>query len=258
MSVMTETRRDQIAAELTSRRFMSIGDITARFGCSVATARRDLDALARAGRIRRSRGGALAVTEAARGTPLMAAGEGPAEIDPFAAVKRRIACVASGLIADGDTVGLGGGTTTLEVARCLRVRTLGIVTNAVDHALELASVPGAKVVLIGGMLTSGHELVGLLAECMLAQIRIDTLFISVNGLSVEAGATIIDDLEAQLLRAMAARARRLVVVADHRKLGRTAVTQVVPIEAVRMLVTDAAPSPIREAIERAGVQVVEV
>jgi len=102
------------------------------------------------------------------------------------------------------------------------------------------------------------ELVGPLAEGMLAQIRVDTLFISVDGLSVEAGATIIGDLEAPVVRAFSDRARRTIIVADRRKIGRTAVTQALPIAAVHALVTDAGPSPARAAIEGAGVQVIAV
>jgi len=197
-----------------------------------------------------------------------------AEPDPFALIKGRIARAAADLVMAGDSVGLSGGMTTLEVARCLRGRSLGLVTNALDIARELASAPGApapgaeapgaeapgaRVVLIGGVLNADmDELVGPLAEDMLARIRVDTLFLSVDGVSAEAGATIIGDLEAPVVRAFAARARRVVIVADQRKIGRTAVIQVLPLVAVEILVTDAGPSPAREAIEGAGVRVIAV
>jgi len=61
-----------------------------------------------------------------------------AEPDPFALIKGRIARAAADLVMAGDSVGLSGGTTTLEVARCLRGRSLGLVTNALDIARELA------------------------------------------------------------------------------------------------------------------------
>ncbi len=253
---MGEPRRERILSELARRRFMSIGDVVSSVGCSVATARRDLDALARAGLLRRSRGGAIALAVYDGSMP---ATPGSEAADPFAAEKRRIAAAAAALVADGDTVALGGGSTTLEVARALRGRKLGAVTNAIPLAQELAAEPGTRVVLIGGVLNTGaDELVGPLAEGMLAQVRIDLLFVSVDGLSVEAGATIIGDLEAQVLRAMAARARRVVVVADRRKIGRTALTQVLPLGAVSALVTDAAATPARDAIQAAGVEIIQV
>ncbi len=180
--MMAEERRERIAAALTQRGFMSIGDITAHVGCSVATARRDLDTLARLGRARRARGGALSSGDAG------AAGLAPVArdlrrdtaADPFATVKRRIAHAAAELVMDRDTVGLTGGTTTLAVAR---------------KPPSCAPSP---------------------------------------------------------------RARRTIIVADHRKIGWTAVTQVLPLAAVAALVTDAGPSPAREAIEGAGVRVIAV
>jgi len=212
--MMAEERHERIASALAQQGFMSIGDITSHAGCSVATARRGLDALARIGRIRRSRGGAAAsgntATAVIHTPPTVRAARDDAEPAPFAAVKRRIARTAA-LVADGDTAGLAGDTTTLEVARCLRGRSLGLVTNAIDIARELAAIPGARVVLIVGVLNAGlDELVGPLAEGMLARVRVDTLFISVDGsvdsLSAEAGATIIGDLEEPIVRAFAARA----------------------------------------------------
>lgn len=263
-AIMTaEERRERIAAVLAQRGFMSIGDITSHADCSVATTRRDLDALARIGRIRRTRGGAAARSETAAAVthapPVVREARGSAAPDSFAEVKQRIARAAATLVADGDTVGLVGGTTTLEVARLLRGRSLGLVTNAIGIARELSEAPGARVVLIGGVLNAWmDELVGPLAESMLAQVRVDTLFISVDGLSAEAGATIIGDLEALIVRAFAARARRTIIVADHRKIGRTSVTQALPLAAIHDLVTDAGPSPAREAIEHAGVRVLVV
>jgi len=260
--MMAEERREHIAAAVAQQGFMSIGDIMAYVGCSVATARRDLDDLAAAGRLRRSRGGAtvpLGPDAAAVSGLALPSPDGDTEPDPYADAKRRIARAAADLVMDGDTVGLAGGTTTLEVARCLRGRQLGLVTNAIDIARELSSAPGSRVVLVGGVLNAGmDELVGPLAEGMLAQIRVDTLFISVDGLSVEAGATIIGDLEAPVVRAFAARARRTIIVADRRKIGRTAVTQALPIAAVHALVTDAGASPARDAIEGAGVRIIAV
>jgi len=146
--MMAEERRERIAAALVQRGSMSIADITAQVGCSVATARRDLDTLARLGQVRRSRGGAMATptpptASAAPGGPLVG-GASPgratrrsAEPDPFALIKGRIARAAADLVMAGDSVGLSGGTTTLEVARCLRGRSLGLVTNALDIAREL-------------------------------------------------------------------------------------------------------------------------
>ena len=76
------------------------------------------------------------------------------------------------------------------------------------------AAPHTRVVLVGGLLdrSTTPEVVGPLAELTLAQLNIDTMFVGVNGLTAEAGATLMAELEAQTARAMVARSRRVVVV----------------------------------------------
>lgn len=254
--MLTEERRERIVAEVMKRRFLSIHDIVTDFDCSRATARRDLDILAALGRIQRMRGGAGDVNGMNVGD-VTAIDQEPAR-DPFVSARQRIAIAAAGLIADGESIGLSGGKTTLELARCLRGRRIGVVTPAIDHALELAADQRTRVVLIGGVLTAdSRELVGPLAEQMLAEWQIGTFFLAVDGISIESGVAIIKDLEAHLARFMAARARRVVVVADHTKIERIALTHVMPITGVDTFVTDAsAPIAACEAMRQAGVQVI--
>jgi DeoR family transcriptional regulator of aga operon len=260
-AMITQARRNAIAAEMTQRQFMSTREVAAFFSCSPATARRDLHALAEDGRIRRSRGGAIALELAPADASLSAVADGLTSSVPFLAEKRRIARAAAALVKDGEAIGLPGGTTALELARCLKGRRIGVVTNSIDVALTLVAGPHTHIVLLGGVLdrSTTPEVVGPLAELALTQLRIDTLFVGVNGLSAEAGATSNGELEAQTARAMVARSRRVVVVTDHSKIGRTALTQVMPMSQIEMLVTDAAGySPELEAIGAAGVQVLEV
>jgi DeoR family transcriptional regulator of aga operon len=255
--MMQTVRRDLIAAELAQHRFMSVEAIAARFKCSPATARRDLQALAAEGRIRRSRGGALASTN---DLSAREAAPGASDHDPLLEAKRRIGQAVAAMIKDGDTIGVGGGTTALEVARCLRGRRIGVITNSIDAALELASLPGPHIVLVGGLLdyAYGRETVGPLAEAMLEQLTMDTLILGVNGISAEAGATVFAEFDAQLLRVMCRRARRVIIVADHSKIGRTSLVTFLPIGGIHTFVTDrAAESAALAAFRAAGVQVVE-
>jgi len=250
----TEARRARIAAELDQLGFMRVPDIAERFACSLATARRDVQALAAAGRITRSHGGAMPIYD-----PLPVGGAA-GENDPLLAEKQRIAQAAALLVRDGETVGLSGGTTTHEVARCLRGRSVGAVTNAVDLALELAASPGPRVMLVGGVLdyAHGHELLGALTERMLASLHMDVLFLSVNGISAHAGVTIIGELNAQVMRVMAGRARRVIVVADHTKIGRTSLSPLIPLAAIDTFITDAhGPDDELDAIRAVGIRVIE-
>ena len=58
-------------------------------------------------------------------------------------------------IRDGDTIILDSGTTTAEIARqlkSLKLNSLTVITNGLNIAMELASLPQIRVIMIGGML----------------------------------------------------------------------------------------------------------
>src|SRR5687767_10065592 len=83
----------------------TVAGISKHFSISLATSRRDLDALAERGEIQRIHGGALALRPSTPDLPVVQrAGEQAEE-------KRRIGAAAAALVGDGDTVFLGSGTT---------------------------------------------------------------------------------------------------------------------------------------------------
>jgi DeoR family transcriptional regulator of aga operon len=202
-----------------------------KLGCSEATIRRDLEYLQRSGRIRRTHGGAL----------LDSSSEPPfrTKLGTMAEAKRRIAQVAAGLIAEGDAIGLTGGTTTLQVARALALQSgLTVVTNAINIAMELAS-SDVRVIVTGGELRGQtFELVGPLAEPTATQIHLDRIFVGVDGLSVEGGLTTHNPTEARINRVLIDRASVVVVVADHTKIRRKTFAQIAPINLVSVVITD--------------------
>lgn len=87
-------------------------------GVSPATIRRDLDELAEQQMLVRTRGGAVAHGVSYE-LPLRY------KSSRHASEKQRIAAAVAEMIADGDVVGLNGGTTTTEVARALALRAGG-------------------------------------------------------------------------------------------------------------------------------------
>ncbi|MTE28441.1 DeoR/GlpR transcriptional regulator, partial [Winogradskyella sp. ZXX205] len=79
--------------------------------------------------------------------------------------KLAIAHQALSHIQPGDTIMIGAGTTTMELAKLLRgMNDLTVVTNAVNIAMELNSQGKHHVILIGGeMRHKSFALVGSVA-----------------------------------------------------------------------------------------------
>ena len=227
-----------ILERLSASGSVSVAELADGLAVSAATIRRDLELLDDQRLLTRTHGGAVAQGVLYE-LPLRyrtARHQGE---------KRRIASEAARGVADGEAIGLTGGTTTTEVARALVDRQrLTVVTNALNIASELAIRPNLKLVVTGGWARSeSYELVGPLAELSLAGLNLDVVFLGVDGISHDAGL-------------MTQRARRAVAVADSSKIGRTAFARICPIDRVDELITDSAADPrALDAIRDAGVVV---
>ncbi|HIE37745.1 MAG TPA: DeoR/GlpR transcriptional regulator, partial [Anaerolineae bacterium] len=159
--------------------------------------------------------------------------------------KERIGRAAAGLVADGESVFIGSGSTTAYVARhLLDHKGLTVVTNALNIATELASAKGVTVVVTGGMMRASElSLVGHIAECSLREVRVDKVIIGMRAISLEAGMTNDYLPEVMTDRTIIEMAPELILVADHTKFGKVASAYVAPVERVTTLVTDPEADP---------------
>ena len=138
------------------------------------------------------------------------------------AEKRAIARAAAAMVRPGSAIAISAGTTTFQVARELRaVPDLTIVTNSmlIAQTLQDGSEIGQTVILTGGTRTPSDALVGPVAVEALRSLHVDLLFLGVHGMSLRAGLTTPNLVEAATNRALVAAARRTVVTADHSKWG---------------------------------------
>lgn len=238
-----------------------VEDVMERFDVSAATARRDLDSLADQQLLVRTRGGG-------RANP--ATGALPqryrAVVKP--AQKAAIAQAACQLVHPGEVIGCNGGTTTTLAAYEIGVwisareefaqQGITVVTNAVNIATDLVVRPRVRVVVTGGVVRPrSYELIGPLSELVLPAIKIDTLWLGVNGVDAQGGIYANHDGEASVNAALARAANRVVVLADASKLGRTAFAKITELDAVDCLITDDdADRELLKRLERRGIEVI--
>jgi hypothetical protein len=102
-----------------------------------------------------------------------------------------------------------------------------------------AGHPRFTIVVTGGTLRpKQHSLVEPLATGLFESLRVDTVFLGCNGVSVDGGVTNINLPEAYVKRAMIEAAARCVVLADSTKLGVRTLAPVCSLDDVDVLVTD--------------------
>ncbi|UQA97246.1 DeoR/GlpR family DNA-binding transcription regulator [Streptomyces halobius] len=205
-------RRRQRLVELLGGDDVSVHDLAAEFDVSLSTIRRDLAALADAGRIRRTYGGAVdhrAVERSWHDKKHVRRTE-----------KHAIARAAAGLVRSGDVVLLDAGTTVARLAHALRDRTdVTVVTNGLSTLVELADAE-VDVVVLGGRLRRPNEsLLGTRTEQALRRLTPDVAFLGVDGLDPVRGINCPDHEQAALKESMAGCARACWVLADHSKLA---------------------------------------
>jgi len=239
--LLVEERRRRILEMLDGQERVTVDELVGRFGVSAVTIRGDLDALAGAGVVVRSHGGALRRVEAPEDVPITV------KETLHHAEKVRIGHAASQMIKDGETVILDSGTTTMEIARqikFLKLKSVNVITNALNVAMELASLPHVRLIMIGGILRQmSYSFSGPHAEQTLRGLHADRLFLGVDGMDPDIGLMTPDVLEAQLNAVMIQVSRETVVVADSTKFQRRSLSVIARIEVVHRVITDSGAAP---------------
>jgi len=250
--LLVEERRRRICELLREQGRVTVDALATRFGTSLVTVRADLTALESAGALMRTHGGALSVEET----------DEPLNVKQLQhhAEKVRIAEAACGLIRDGETLILDSGTTTAEIARRIRkldIRSINVVTNALNIAALLIDVPAVRLIMPGGILRrESNSLSGHMAEAALANLQADRLYLGADGVDPEIGVMTPHLAEAELNAKMIRISRQVVVVADSSKLMRRNISLIAKTEQLHLLITDRAAPP--EAVEQLRQRGVEV
>jgi DeoR family transcriptional regulator, aga operon transcriptional repressor len=235
---------------------VSVLDLTTDLQASAASIRRDLQALEEQQLLKRTHGGAVSAEVIYELPMRYRAGRHQQE-------KLRIAQAAGRLVTESvHSVGLGGGTTTTELARVLGAagRSLKIVTNALNIAGDLSVRSAIDLVVTGGSVRpESYELVGPIADRALSGINLDLVFLGVDGIEATGGISTHDEVEAQTDHCLMRTAARVVVLADGSKVGKRAFSRIAEIDEVAMLITDAGADPVElDRLRATGIEVTTV
>ena len=229
-----EERKVNILEYVQTHGRVTVAEISARYGVSESTVRRDLQELEEAGLLRRAHGGAVSL-QVVNHEPTY--GE---KTDRFRREKQAIAKRAAEMIEEGDSILLDSGTTTLQLAAELKkFSRLTVVTNSLQVPMELQHVPGIDVMLTGGMLRKETlAFVGPLAERSLEMVRVDKAFVGANGVCVKEGLTTPNLIEAATKRKMFEVAQEVILLTDHTKFGKLSLAKFADMPEVDRVVTD--------------------
>jgi DeoR/GlpR family transcriptional regulator of sugar metabolism len=248
--MLKKERQTLILREVNLRNKVLQTDLSRQLSVSEDTIRRDLQELADEGLLVKVRGGALSNSfhvHSYKGGDIYKYQE-----------KTTIAGKTIPLLSEGMLVLIGGGTTTLELARILPPDLqLTIYTPSLLIALQLAEHPGAETIIIGGRISkntkisTGGEVVNTLRG-----IRPDLCLMGTNSLDPHMGLTDSDWEVTDVKKTMVQVSEKVAVLTISDKLDSTQKIQVAPIHAVDYLVTELTPdSALLKPYQKAGLKV---
>jgi len=231
-------RQLRICQMFESKDFLDLETLCGELDASESSVRRDLDVLEKKIVLKRVYGGAVPVQP-----PGNSVFDFTVESGRFSDEKSRIGRLTAGLIEDGQTVILDGGSTVAAVAQELAAKSLHVVTNSLPIAEMLESRRNVELTLTGGYLDPRiRVMLGPLCEQMLGLIRADVVIMGIGSVS-DAGFSNNNTLVVGSEQKMIEIANKLIVVADHTKFGRSAMIPVAQLEAADIVVSDIELAP---------------
>lgn len=248
-------RQEQILIRTRGHGRVEVTALADAFGVTTETIRRDLSELQARRLLRRVHGGAVP-WDVVRFEPLVKTREGQ-----HADEKRRIAAAAVAELPPEGTVIVDSGSTTHYFAGYFpRDQRLTVVTNSLLSARVFVAHELLDVVVLGGRVRKNTAaVVDAEAVEVLRGMTVDAVFLGCDGVSAERGLTTPYREEVAVKRAMIRAARRVVLLADHSKIGNDHFLRFAEVSEVDTMITAGPASPDSiVALVRAGLDVRQV
>ncbi|MER9707581.1 DeoR/GlpR family DNA-binding transcription regulator [Mesorhizobium sp. M0204] len=228
-------RQDRILSALNVNSALRIQQLSDNLGVSTETIRRDLSELHDLRRIDRTYGGAV---YRHRFEPALAE-----RLLLNVHERQAIALRAVELVGEADAFMVGGGATALHFARALRGAgdAATVITPAFGVAIELSENSAIEALMLPGIYHPREGLVhGPETLAMIRRYRVQVAVIGASALDASGVSEAMLSAGA-IYSEMMACAERTLILADHTKFGRRALTLVGPWHANVTLICDRAP-----------------
>lgn len=255
-----EERQRKIAEIIASEGSVAISRIKEMYSVSHETARRDLEALERAGLCKRTHGGAI--------RPLSDSGQvsvrPPAPRDfanqPVFPEYLAIAQKAASYIKENDSVYLTGGSFGHLMLRFLpRDFFYTAVVNSTDLASDMRDLKNAEIYVVGGKMRPSGSIVDPTAVENASRYRFDICFITGGGLSAGFGLSNGSGETAAFQREIIKNSKKRILLMPGKKLGCDSFVKVCDADMFDGIITDwtAESAPVKE-LEEKGIAVTAV
>ena len=250
-----EERQEAILNLLSRDGKVRVKDLSEMFKVTEDCIRKDLGALEKQGKLKRTYGGAVVRRENLH--MLEVSKHRNTDVE----AKRRIAQAAVKLIHEKDMVFLDISTSNLAIAELLvkTDREMTVVTNMSDILVVLARNPKSRLVFAGGKINKSRDgFWGGMTLDFISRLKPDIAFVGAVGVDVKENSVSTYDIEDGINKAAIVRvSKRAYVVAEARKLSSDGNYNYTSLDTLSGLITDSKPAEdICEAAEDYGVEII--
>ncbi len=233
---MKRERIEEIAEILDKRGKMTLEQLEEAFpNVSQMTIRRDLCQLEADGRVIRIRGGAMSVKEVQKVSGEEYVKKTTIHIDE----KMSIAQKAAQLIDEGECIFIDGGTTAYYLVKEMPDVKCNIFTNGVAVAMELAQKKNINITVVGGQLMKDNlSTASPVSKDYFDRTNFETAMVSATAFTIDNGFSCNSQIEADLLKNVFRKARRVYMMLDSSKIGKINPYTFAKIEDIDVLITD--------------------
>lgn len=245
-------RQEELLSSFSIGKILHPEDIVQKYGVSIATARRDLAALAKMPNIQKVYGGAVMLAPEPTDYPL------EKRKASFIEEKDRIGRYCADIVRDGDLVLLDNGTTPPYVAKHLRNREVTVLTNSLLVVQELTGGKTDILILGGHYKPEQSCITGYETIKELNNYNIAFSFLSTSGFSTD-GFSDFKRGEIELKKTAISRSLASYIICDHSKYGFVAPHRACSLADVNGIITDAGlPADAAALVRNAGANLILV
>lgn len=233
--MLASDRHDKILDLLKLEGSVRNSNLVKILGVSLETIRRDLEHLEKENFLKKVHGGAILKDKEMTGLSYSIREE--KNINE----KIEIAKKVLDYIKEGETIGLNGSTTNIEVAKLIKenIKRLTVVTNSLLIANEIANVKEINLILAGGIYDKKEfSFLGEMTKQFLSNFSLDKSFIGVGGISLKRGVTdfILDEVLVQ--KKLVDISDEVIIVADSSKINSNSLIKICDLDKANLIITD--------------------
>ncbi|MDI6452801.1 DeoR/GlpR family DNA-binding transcription regulator [Peloplasma aerotolerans] len=230
-------RQDDILSILSKEKKISVEKLSKLLYVSEATIRRDLAHMDNLGLLRRTYGGAMMAKNTAHESAFAMR-----EAENIGA-KKAMCGLAIREVNDHDVIYMDSSSTILSMIPLLqRFKQITVITHGIRTALMLSHLENVEVYISGGKVGNfSNSILGSSAIEFYNHINADVTFLSCSGFNINGDITDNNIDHASLKRKMIENSKRVVLLVDNSKFGKTFMTSSFKLSDVDVLVTDKIP-----------------